>query len=117
MSPFFYGGKNVWMGQISHIIRRSALDKFKIGPDVDEARAYLFQDLWYAQAILKYGYIKGTDVATIAKPRQSLHDDDYFTDGLRIVIWVSSHPISFSEVQFVQWETPVVERRKLLLGN
>jgi len=117
LSPFFFEGKNVWVGQISRIIRRSAWNKFIIESDVDEARTYLLQDLWYAQVILKYGYVKGTGVATIAKPRKSLHDDDYFTDGRRIVIWISGDPISFSEVQFVQWETRVVERRKLLLGR
>lgn len=117
LSPFFFEGKNVWVGQISRIIRRSAWDKFKIEPDVDEARTYLLQNLWYSRAVLKYGYVKGTGVATISEPRKSLHDDDYFTDGLRIVIWVSSDPIMFSEVQFVHWETPVVERRKLLLGR
>lgn len=117
LSPFFFKGKNVWVGQISRIIRRSIWNKFIIEPDVDEARTYLLQDLWYAQAILKYGYVRGTGVVTIAKSRQSLHDDNYFTDGLRIAIWVSSEPISFSEVQFVQWETAVVERRKLLLGR
>jgi len=116
LSPFFFEGKNVWVGQISRIIRRSAWDKFKIEPDVDEARTYLLQNLWYSRAVLKYGYVKGTGIATISEPRKSLHDDDYFTDGLRIVIWVSSDPIMFSEVQFVHWETPVVERRKLLLG-
>jgi hypothetical protein len=104
------------VGQISRIIRRSIWDKFVIEPDVDEARTYLLQDLWHAQAISKYGYVLGTGQATIAEPRQSLHDDDYFTDGLRIVIWVSDNPISFSEVHFVQWERPVVDRRKLLLG-
>jgi hypothetical protein len=108
LSPYTLEGKNVWVGQISRIIRRSVWNKFIIES---------VQDLWYAQAVLKYGYVKGTGVATIAKPRKSLHDDDYFTDGLRIVIWVSGDPISFSEVQFVQWEAPVAERRKLLLGR
>jgi hypothetical protein len=117
LSPYTFEGKNVWAGQISRIIRRTAWNKFIIEPDVDEARTYLLQDLWYAQAILKYGYVKGTGVATIAKPRKSLHDDNYFTDGRRLVIWISDDPISFSEVQFVQWETPVTERRKLLLGR
>jgi hypothetical protein len=116
LSPFFFEGKNVWVGQISRIIRRVVWNKFIIEPDVDESRTYLLQDLWYAQAIVKYGYVKGTGVATIAKPRKSLHDDEYFTDGLRLVIWISGDPISFSNIQFVSWETPVVERRKLLLG-
>jgi hypothetical protein len=117
LSPFIFEGKNVWVGQISRIIRRYVWQKFKIEPDVDEARIYLLQNLWHAQAILKYGYVNGTGVATISKPRRSLHDDDYFTDGLRIVIWVSDKPVSFSEVQRMQWEQPDVERRKLLLGR
>ncbi|KPJ74896.1 MAG: hypothetical protein AMJ54_16370 [Deltaproteobacteria bacterium SG8_13] len=117
LSPFYYEGKNVWVGQISRIIRRSAWNKFVIEPDVDEARTYLLQDLWYAQAVLQYGYVKGTGVATISEPRKSLHDDNYFTDGLRIVIWVSSEPVTFTEVGFVGWETPVADRRELLLGR
>jgi hypothetical protein len=105
------------VGQISRIIRRSVWDQFIIEPDVDEARTYLLQDLWYAQALSKYGYVKGTEPATLAEPRQSLHGDDYFTDGMRLVIWVSGDPVMLSEVRFVEWERPLAERRKLLLGR
>jgi hypothetical protein len=114
LSPMFFEGKNVWVGQISRIIRRFSWEKFRIEPNVDEARSYLIQDLWYSQALLKRGYVKGMDVATISKPRKSLHDDDYFTDGYRIVIWVSGDPVSFSQVEIVPWEKPLYERRKLL---
>ncbi len=117
LSPYFFEGKEVWVGQISRIIRRSTWNKFIIEPDVDEARTYLLQDLWYSQAISKYGYVKGAGLATITKPRKSLNDDEYFTDGHRLVMWVSSEPVSFSDVQTAKWETPVVERRKLLLGR
>ncbi|MBC2712080.1 MAG: LssY C-terminal domain-containing protein [Desulfosarcina sp.] len=117
LSPFYYEGNNVWVGQISRIIRRAVWDKFIIEPDVDEARVYLLQDLWYAQAILKFGYVRTASIATLSEPRESLHDDNYFTDGLCLVVWVSSEPVSFSEVQFVPWEAPVAERRKLLLGR
>jgi hypothetical protein len=117
LSPYFFEGKNVWVGQISRIIRRSVWSKFIIEPDVDEARTYLLQDLWYAQAVSRYGYVKGTGLATLAEPRKSLHDDSYFTDGLRVVLWVSGDPVLMSAVGFVQWERPVLERRKLLLGQ
>jgi hypothetical protein len=117
LSPYFYEGKNVWVGQISRIIRRTAWYKFIIEPDVDEARTYLLHDLWYAQAISKYGYVKGTGMATLARPRKSLHDDEYFTDGLRAVIWVTGDPVTMSDVQIVEWERPPIERRKLLLGR
>jgi hypothetical protein len=105
------------VGQISRIIRRAVWEQFVIAPDVDEARSYLLQDLWYAEALLKYGYIRKTEVATLAQPRKSLYDDDYFTDGLCLVAWVAGEPVSFSEVEFMPWETPPAERRRLLLGR
>ena len=117
MSPISVEGRNVWVGQISRIIRRSVWDKFIIEPDVDEARTYLLQDLWYAQAVSRYGYVAGTGVATLDEPRKSLHDDDYFTDGLRIVIWVSGSPVPMDQVEFVEWEKPVDNRKNLLLGR
>ncbi len=117
LSPYVYEGKNVWVGQISRIIRRSVWNKFVIEPDVDEARTYLLQDMWYAQAISKYGFARGTGLATMDNPRKSLHGDGYFTDGLRVVIWISSDPVSLSEVRNVAWENPILDRRKLLLGR
>lgn len=115
LSPFLFEGRHVWVGQISRIIRRAVWDEFIIEPDVDEARSYLLQDLWYAQALLKYGYLRKTDVAPISNPRRSLRGGPYFTDGLCLVVWVSGRPESFSEVQFMPWEIPAAERRKLLL--
>jgi hypothetical protein len=116
LSPFIYNGHYVWVGQISRIVRRGVWEKFVIEPDVDEARAYLLQDLWYNQALLKYGYVRATSVATLAEPRKSLYGDSYFTDGLCLAVWVPSQPVSFPDVQFVPWEAPVAEKRKLMLG-
>ena len=117
LSPYIYNGQNVWVGQISRVLRRRVWEKFVIEPDVDEARAYLLQDLWYNQALLKYGYIRTASVATLSEPLKSLYGDNYFTDGLCLVIWVPSKPVSFSDIQFVPWEIPVADRRKLLLGR
>lgn len=117
LSPYVYDGENVWVGQISRIVRRTVWNRFTIEPDVDEARAYLLQDLWYTQALSKYGYVRKSEVSTIHAPRTSLHDDHYFTDGLCLVAWVSSDPVPFSKVRFMAWERPVAERRNLLLGR
>ena len=117
LSPYSYKGSNVFIGQISRIIRRSVLDKFIIEPDVDEARIYLLQDLWYGQTLLKYGYVRADSVTTMSESRKSLHNDNYFTDGLCLVVWVSNEPVSFSKVQYMEWEDPVAERRKILLGR
>lgn len=117
LSPLIYQGQQVWIGQISRIVRRGVWDRFIIEPDVDEARTYLLQNLWFGQALLRYGYVTVAEVATLSDPRMSLHDGTYFTDGLCLVLWVAGEPVSFSEVQFAPWEEPTAERRRLLLGQ
>jgi hypothetical protein len=106
LSPMMLDGTNVWVGQISRIVRRFTVEKFRIEPDVDEVRAYIFQDLLYSQVLAKYAYVKGVGATPMSKPRISLHDDPYFTDGNRIVLWISGDPVSFSEVEFVKWQVP-----------
>ncbi len=117
LSPFTTNGQPVWVGQISRIIRPVAIEKFSIEPDVDEARDYLLQDLWYAQGLLRYGYVRLSEVATLSDPRQSLHGDDYFTDGMCLVVWVSNEPTSLDDVQFEPWERPVTGKNDLLLNR
>ncbi len=110
LSPMMIDGKNVWVGQISRIIRRFTVEKFRIEPYVDEARTYILQDLWYSQALSQYAYVKGVGATPMSKLREGLNDTAYFTDGYRLVLWVSSDPISFAEVEFVAWEFPRPKR-------
>jgi hypothetical protein len=113
LSPMTFDGKPVWVGQISRDIRaRDLWRRFRIEPDVDEARTYIFQDLLYSQALAKYGYVKGVGAAPISEPRKTLFGDTYFTDGYRIVLWVSSEPISLTEVDVVDWESPAMKQRR-----
>jgi hypothetical protein len=112
LSPMRYEGKPVWIGQISRDIgvrwtlKGGGILTHKIDPDVDEARDFLVQDLWYSQGLVKFAIAKGVGVASISKPRNNLMGDPYFTDGHRSVLWVSSEPIEFEDVEFVEWETP-----------
>lgn len=112
VSPMSVDGKPVWVGQVSRII----LEKTEFGnayiiePDVDEARLYQVQDLLYSQGLLKVGYVKGVGEAAISKPRLSLNQDYYFTDGQRIAMWVSSQPIPFEKVELLDWEVPSPRR-------
>ncbi len=108
LSPMTFDGMPVWVGQISRIIRPRNLFKtsYIIEPNVDEARTYLIQDLLYSQGVAKFGYVKGVGVVPPAEPRKNLNNDYYFTDGYRIVLWLSSEPVSFTEVEFVEWEVP-----------
>jgi len=107
LAPMQFQGNPVWVGQISRSIgARSISEKSvrKIDPDVDDTRAYLIQNLLYSQGLLRFGYVKGVGAATIMQPRVNLNGDPYITDGYRAVLWVSSKPIAFKKVGFVEWE-------------
>jgi hypothetical protein len=106
-------GKPVWVGQINRDIglRFARLTViYKIDPAIDDVRNYILQDLWYSQGLAKFGFVKGVEAASIKKPRRDTLGNRYFTDGYRIVVWVSSEPVSFSEVVHMEWERPFSER-------
>jgi hypothetical protein len=117
LSPYTTNGRPVWVGQISRIIRPVAIERFHIEPDVDEARDYLLQNLWYAQGLLRYGYIRLSEMAPLSDPRKGLDGDDYFTDGMCLVAWVANEPTSLVEVQFEPWEKPLAEKKEMLLNR
>ena len=112
LSPIRYKGEQVWVGQISRDIEVKYLPGiFRIEPAVDEARTYILQDLWYSQTLAKFGYVKGVGAASMSEPRKTLQDDSYFTDGYRLVIWVSRKPISFSEVEVLDWGVRPIRKK------
>jgi len=110
LAPVQFKGKLVWIGQISRDIgvrfTTKTIVTHKIDPDVDETRSYLIQDLWYSQGLEQVGFVKGVGAADIDAPRNNLTGDPYFTDGLRAVLWLSSQPVAFEQVNFLAWERP-----------
>jgi len=110
LAPMRIEGQQVWIGQISRDIgvrfTRKTITTHKIDPDVDETREFLVQDLWYSEALKSFGYVKGVGAASYSEPRSNLTGDPYFTDGYRAVLWVSSRPVAFSDVDWIDWEIP-----------
>ena len=105
--PIRFDGKSVWVGQISRDIKvRYLPNTFKLEPLVDEARTYMLQDVWYSEGLAKYGYVKGVGASSMSEPQTNLEGDPYFTDGHRLILWVSGRPVSFSEIETVHWEIP-----------
>ena len=102
MSSARYEGKPVWLGQISRDIgvrfTTKTITTHKIDPDVDETREFLLEDLVYSQALQKLAYVDGVGAAPMDQPRGNLTGDPYFTDGYRLVLWVTSQPVDISDV-------------------
>ncbi len=101
-----YNGRPVWIGQISRDIgvrlNRRTLVTHKIDPDVDETREYLLEDLAYAQAIEAYGYVGGVGPAPVEAPRGNLTGDPYFTDGRRLVLFVSDGHVDIGGLESLE---------------
>lgn len=98
-------GKPVWIGQISrdigvHLAWRT-ITTHKIDPDVDETREFLLEDMAYSQALQKFGYVGGVGPAPYNQPRGNLTGDPYFTDGQRLVMWISDHQSAIGDIEVV----------------
>lgn len=110
MTRFTYQDTPVWIGQISRDIgvrfTRKTITTHKIDPQVDETREYLLENLAYAQSLKAYGYAGGVGEVSQAEPRGNLTGDPWFTDGYRLVLWVSSRPIAVSDLQVLDWRRP-----------
>jgi len=110
MSSMRYEGKPVWLGQISRDIgvrfTRKTITTHKIDPDVDETREFLLENLIYSQALQKFAYLGGVGEAPMDQPRGNLTGDPYFTDGYRIVLWVTSRPVDIADLEVEYWRIP-----------
>jgi hypothetical protein len=102
LAPMLIEGKEVWLAQIVHFIgQRTQLEQAifgaRVDPDVDDGRNYLLQTAWYAQSLKQVGWLAGTGAVSIESARYDFNSLEYFTDGYRVVLWLSGEPVSLLE--------------------
>ncbi len=105
LTPTTVDNEHIWAGQVSHYMAR-AFGEPRLDPDVDDARMYMVQIMWFAQALKKFGWAKGDDVVPIGNQRRDVNGAPFFTDGYRAVRWLSGDPVSMLEVIRVGLDTP-----------
>jgi len=114
LAPMTFEGQSVWVGQISRDIgvrfTRKTITTHKIDPDVDETREFLVENLAYNQVLERFAYVGGVGPAPMDRPRQNLTGDPYFTDGLRVVLWIPSGLTDLEEIEYVDWIDPANQR-------
>jgi hypothetical protein len=99
LAPFRSQGVPVWIGQVSRDIgvklttRSSTLTTHVIDPLVDESREYLFHSLLYQDAVSQFAFVQGVGESSEENPRLNLTADPYFTDGMRMVLWLTHEPV------------------------
>jgi hypothetical protein len=120
LAPFRCEGAAVWVGQVSRDIgvkltsKSPTLTTHVIDPVVDESREYLLHSLLHRDAIGRFAFVKGVGAAGEDQPRLNLTDDPWFSDGMRLVIWLSRVPVPPHLAQDLGWNEsadPVREGR------
>jgi hypothetical protein len=111
LAPMLIEGKEVWLAQIVHFIgQRTQLEQAifgaRVDPDVDDGRNYLLQTSWYAQSLKQVGWIEGSGSVSIESSRYDFTSLEYFTDGYRVVLWLSGEPVSLLEAVAVDLDEP-----------
>jgi hypothetical protein len=99
------GDQPVWVGDVIHFLAGPE-GPVGLDPDIDYARDFFLQDLWYSQGLAKFAWLQGPNVVSIDQPRKDVMGGEYFTDGYRIVMWPSGTPISLLEADYVSWDNP-----------
>jgi hypothetical protein len=69
----------------------------RLDPDVDDARMYMAQLMWYGQTLRKLGWAKAAEAVPIDKQKTNVNDAPFFTDGYSAVMWLSGDPVSMLE--------------------
>ena len=104
--PVNFNGTPVWAGQTSRDIgvrlTTRTITTHKIDPDVDDARWYLMQEM---QSLRRFAFTKGVGAAASEISRVNFTGGPYWTDGLRLVMWLSDEPVSYQRVENERRET------------
>jgi hypothetical protein len=109
LAPLRTDGKAVWIAQIKHAIgRRYKINEIFFGsaqdPDVDDGRNFLLQNLWYSQSLATVAYATTGKVVRMDDPAVDFNGNSFFSDGIRIVMWLSGDPISLQETRNLNWD-------------
>ena len=87
------------------IIRRQKTHRTElIDPVADETRLYISLDAVESQALAKSGYVRGVGPSDRKNTKYNYTEDPYYTDGNRIVLFLSDKRKATDEVDLLPWE-------------
>jgi hypothetical protein len=104
-APFRSGADDVFVGQARHFYRLIG-NVTRLDADVDNARNFAIQKFLYGQTIKSIAWTVGEEVVPASSFWDTVIRVSYFTDGYRIVLWLSAEPISMLEMNIKRWDVP-----------
>jgi hypothetical protein len=104
LAPMRTEGKAIWIAQIKHAIgRRYQINEIFLGsaqdPDTDDGRNFFLQNLWYSQSLEVIAYTKTGKLVPVEAPVVDFNNNPFFSDGLRIVLWLSGDPVALQDAR------------------
>lgn len=112
-SPWRVDSEPVWVGQVFYWnMDQSFLEKLarteglkgsellalfvdtSVAADLDSARRFLMQNMWYNHSLRRVGLVSGVGASTVEHPAVTAGGVGYFTDGLRLVMFLSKTPVT-----------------------
>ena len=105
LAPAMSGSDRVWAGQIQHFFNSGrAINRFD--PDVDNARNFAFQNFAYGRSLKTLGWVVGSEVAPAESFWSNLIAPPFFSDGYRVVLWLSGDPVALQDASVLDWDDP-----------
>jgi len=104
LAPMLVDNERVWVGRTNHYFNTGSFRRFD--PDIDNARNFTLQNIIYGQALEKLAWVSGEEVAPVESFWTNLIRPPFFTDGHRVVLWISADPVSVLEVTSLDWDNP-----------
>ena len=103
LTQMLVDGALVWAAEVRLIVQ-NPWSVTHADPDVDLAREFLLQNMWYSQSLERYAVVGGQEVVPAETFWTNLFGQAYFTDGNRTVLWLSAEPVALSATERVEWD-------------
>jgi len=109
LSPIRVEGEEVWLAQVTNFVgQRSYIENLFYGahldPDVDDARGFLLQNIWYSQGLQSFAWSETGKPIPFDQPGADFNGNPFFTDGFRAVLWFSGEPYSLLDTTLIHWD-------------
>ncbi|MEH6544775.1 MAG: LssY C-terminal domain-containing protein [Porticoccaceae bacterium] len=109
LAPILVDGEEVWLAQVTNFVGQRRYQDLRfsgahLDPDVDDARSFMMQNIWYKQGMKAFAWSDSGNKVPFDKPLMDFDGSPYFTDGKRIVAWVSGTPYSVLDTILLDWD-------------
>jgi len=113
LAPMRVDRKPVWLGQIRKAIgKRTQLEQISefltgthLDPDMDDSRNFLLQNIWYSQGLEQFAWSDSGQAVPITDTVTDFSGNEYFTDGIRAVLWLSGDAMSLKDTRNLKWDS------------